>query len=138
MAGISAEEVFKMGYENNHKVVDWFSMRECLGIPQEIVEYLNLPQMFVLTNKERFEGAAAILDKKAITELSKKTGTYKWTVIPSSRHEVIMLPSVDGSDLDTVRETVKMVNAESVSPEDVLADDAFEITVDADYMRDAA
>lgn len=141
--GITAEEVFKYGHENNHNEVRfipiWDMLSELIEMPPFF--FVDTPPIYVMTNNKQICGAAAMLDKKAITELSRQEGIYKWTVIPSSRHEVIIFPAegIEGMEsLDYIKDMVKEVNYTSVAPEDVLVDDAFEITVDAAYMNDAA
>ncbi len=48
-------------------------------------------------------------------------------VIPSSIHEVIVMEKLDGMDIDDIKEMVLSVNANEVSVEDKLIDNAYVI-----------
>ena len=64
-------------------------------------------------------GASAILNKEIIRELSKRLGVEKFAVIPSSIHEVLLLPN-PSEDME-IKKMVEEVNTECVDPEDILS-----------------
>lgn len=77
----------------------------------------------VVTNAESQNGASAILG--LIPGLKKKypEGFY---VIPSSVHEVIMMPKGMGQDVESLTQMVSEVNQAVLDPVDVLSDKAYE------------
>jgi len=77
---------------------------------------------FILSNKDMTYGASAIL--AALDKLKKKysDGFY---VIPSSVHEVLVLPSC-GFDKDYITNLIQEVNTTEVQPEEVLSDHVYQ------------
>ncbi len=82
------------------------------------------PSMYVLTTKHPDNGAAAILSKQAMSEAREKIGE-DFFIIPSSRHEVILVPHSTIDDVDVLREMVKEVNSSAVEKVDQLSDNVY-------------
>ena len=61
--------------------------------------------------------------------LADKYDTDKLVVIPSSVHEMLIIPYGGTQDIDEFSALVKEVNASQVPPEEQLADQAYLITV---------
>ena len=83
----------------------------------------NLP-MYVLTNKKKSYGAAAMFDKDALKNLANKLESNLY-ILPSSVHEIICIPEEEGMDPLYIREMVKEVNMTSVSEEEYLSDNIY-------------
>lgn len=86
--------------------------------------------MYVITNKDKYKGASAVLNKPMLAELAKKYDTDKLIVLPSSVHEMIVIPY--GSVPMNVEELTRMVeeiNASQVNPEERLTDRAYILNV---------
>ena len=133
-AEVSEEEVWKAAEENTFKETTLKPLFSAISdmleqdIPEEILENESCG-LYVLSNKSMNCGASAILDKKALKVLSEKTHTSKFIMIPSSRHEVIVLPDSDDISLESVTEMVNAVNSNEVQPIDQLADKAYRIAI---------
>lgn len=82
------------------------------------------PQMYVLSNKQNLHGAAEIMNQKAMDKIAEKLGG-DFVVLPSSVHEVIVLPFDDNMDSATLDNMIQEINGGVVSPEDKLSDHAF-------------
>lgn len=82
------------------------------------------PQMYVLSNEHNLHGAAEIMNQKAMDEIADKLGG-DFVVLPSSVHEVIILPFDDNMDSATLDNMIQEINGGVVSPEDKLSDHAF-------------
>ena len=84
---------------------------------------LSVP-MYILTNKYRLNGAAVILYKNVLQDFSKacKGDFY---LLPSSIHEVILIPANTCSSLEEMTEMVQEVNETQVEAEELLADHAY-------------
>ena len=79
------------------------------------------PPVYVLTNQEKYLGAAALFYPGAQERLSEVMhGDY--IVIPSSVHEVLVIPErlLPDGDLQEIDEMVQAVNGTEVKPEEVL------------------
>ena len=84
----------------------------------------DIPRMYVLTNKQRSNGAAAMHYPGLLGAFSAKTG--KDTIIlPSSIDEVLLLPLNKGDNIDSLREMVRSVNETQVAPEAKLSDNVY-------------
>ena len=80
--------------------------------------------MYVLTNSRKLNGAACILDKEMLMNFaeSKQSDFY---IIPSSIHEVILVPSRDEISREALREMIHQVNSTEVEPMEVLSDSLY-------------
>lgn len=85
--------------------------------------------MYVVTNKEGYLGAASVMDKRIVSKLAKKLNVKRFVCLPSSIHEVILVPDKQGYPLDFYNDMVKDVNVSVVDPIEVLSDEAFILTV---------
>lgn len=124
MAGVTLEEVHEHAIENLEKEVEVKSMSsiiaEMMGFEEELDEMM-VPDdvtMWVVSNKSRVNGAAAILSKTVMNELVEKFGD-KFAILPSSIHECIAVPAGSRDDFATM---IQEVNAEQVEVEEQLAD----------------
>lgn len=89
-------------------------LHDC-GIP----EIFDLP-MWVVSNQARLFGAAAILCPNVIEEIQRAVGE-RFYILPSSIHEVIVLPFTD-EDADALRDMVCEINSSVLALEDRLLD----------------
>ena len=80
--------------------------------------------MCVLTNRAMCYGATGILRTDLLEKLAqlKETDLY---ILPSSVHEVILLPALDCWDVDELRQMVKNVNAGWVDKMEWLSDEVY-------------
>ncbi len=80
--------------------------------------------MYVLTNQEKINGATALLDAKIMAEITERFGD-NYFILPSSLHEVLIVPERDGMELKTLENMVQEVNATQVEPQDRLSDHVY-------------
>lgn len=80
--------------------------------------------MYVLTNEKAMFGATVILYTKYLKEIADKhkCGVY---IIPSSIHEVILMPQNEYCDERAIREMIKEVNYTEVLCEERLSDNLY-------------
>lgn len=80
--------------------------------------------MFVLTNPLRSLGAACILYDNVLLHIGNflKENYY---VLPSSIHEVIIIPESQAPDKETLNNMIKEINETQVAIEDVLSDHVY-------------
>lgn len=80
--------------------------------------------MYVLSNQEKLYGAAAILYPNLLKNFAIACGR-DFYILPSSIHEVILVPEYERGDLDSLSEMVKEINKIEVAEEEILSDHAY-------------
>uniref|UniRef100_UPI004056A596 DUF5688 family protein n=1 Tax=Acetatifactor sp. TaxID=1872090 RepID=UPI004056A596 len=104
-------------------------VKELLDIELDEVEeeFLENPPMFVFTASNKVNGAVYMADMQELARISEQLKD-DLCILPSSRHEVIILPANfinrDG-DYTHLKEMVQEVNATQVAPEDFLSDNVY-------------
>lgn len=80
--------------------------------------------MYVASTANHMEGAAVIASREAMHDFYEKIGE-PFYILPSSRHEVILLPDRSGLETADLAEMVKDVNRQVVDEKDVLSDHVY-------------
>ncbi len=129
--GLTPDEVLQIGQQNiNNQRFETQSMQEVLMamMPPEMMEQMppemlfpaGSPDMIVMSNENKLQGANVLLSQKTLDDLHERIGPY--AIIPSSIHEVIALPITDEISPQQMREMVQEVNGTQVAPEERLSD----------------
>lgn len=94
---------------------------------QELQEQIEEDPLWVLTTKDRQDGAALMADSAVMKQAGEKfpEGFY---ALPSSVHEVLLLPKDKHVEMDTeeLKHMVRTVNAQMLEPEERLSDNVYE------------
>ena len=104
---------------------------EDMGIDRESAEQMisdMIPpddMMYVLSNEQKVNGAAPLLDEKMMDQVAEKVGV-DFYILPSSVHEVLIVPAEVGMDLKDLENMVQEVNATQVAPQDRLSDHVYQ------------
>lgn len=103
------------------------SMPELLVPMQELINEMTGVKleekdvrMYVLTNKEKMYGASAMLYSDEIGKLADRLD-LDLLILPSSVHEVLLLPDDREQKYDFYRQMVEEVNTTQVEPEEILS-----------------
>ena len=125
--GIGEQDMWEAASSNLKKeAYQFMNLRSLIGKSAKAVDIKECrsASMCVLTNPVMYYGAAGILRTDLLEKLAqlKKTDLY---ILPSSVHEVILLPALDCWDVDELRQMVKSVNAGSVDKMDWLSDEVY-------------
>ena len=80
--------------------------------------------MYVLSNKSRINGASCILYKDILKDFAMVVDKDLY-VLPSSIHEVILLPSDGTQESEQLKEMVREINQSQVEKEEVLSDSVY-------------
>lgn len=80
--------------------------------------------MYVVTNKDKFYGAGCICIKEILRDVYNQVGE-DYFVLPSSIHEVIVLPDNGKFDIKELLLNVTEINRTQVSDEEILADSVY-------------
>lgn len=135
MWGVSKSDIYKEASENTCKLLpDEFCtmsavIEELTG--NEQTESKNI--MYVLSNNIRSYGAAAILYRGCLKSIGEhlKSSYY---VLPSSIHEVIIVPECEEFSKEELSEMVSEVNRIQVDPEEVLSNRAYYYNREKDIL----
>lgn len=85
--------------------------------------------MFILSNEQKVNGAAALLDKEIMKTVIERVGK-EFFVLPSSIHECIIVPATADMDVSTLVSMVRDVNQSQVAPDERLSDSVYVYTED--------
>ena len=80
--------------------------------------------MFVLTNSENCNGASAIFYPDILNRVSMQTGT-DLIILPSSTHEVILVPDDGSFRVNDLERMVQNINRTEVAEKDQLSDHVY-------------
>lgn len=132
--GVDADEIKARAEQNTPKVAPWhlMTMNELM---EEIMDGENLhmtteifPEdpftMFVLTNKEKYFGAACMFYPQVLEQIAEQIDNHFY-ILPSSVHECIITPVSGGFSQKTLSEMVKEINNTQVEEVDRLSDCAY-------------
>ncbi len=78
-------------------------------------------QIYVLTNKLNIYGACCILYKQLLQKISERLDSDLY-IIPSSVHEVLLIPSTSDINPDGLSNMIQAVNDTELSKDEVLSD----------------
>ncbi len=85
--------------------------------------------VYVLSNTCNVQGASAVLNKKVISEFAIEHGVKKIVVLPSSIHEVLIIPYEEGMEIEYFTSMVMGANDSAVAEEEQLSDRAYILNV---------
>lgn len=134
------EEIYKKAMENAKKgIYVIHGMEETLSeilekeyggdIPEEMNLSLSEVRSFglglnVMSSRMYRYGAAAMLDMDLLEKYGRKCGS-DFYIIPSSIHEVLLLPDDGKAGAEELNEMVRTVNEENLDEEDILSDHVY-------------
>ncbi|MCD8148752.1 MAG: DUF5688 family protein [Clostridiales bacterium] len=142
--GISEEQLHQDALENSPKILpptlmpmqdimENIYLEEMLGfgMPEEMAQMMAktmMPEvevpMYVLTNEQKVNGAGVIFYPEMMDKIGDTLG-HDLIILPSSTHEVIILPDEGNMTALETQEMVTEVNSEWVRPEELLSDGAY-------------
>ena len=102
-----------------------YTYGELKGIVKEEIENLKADgvDMYVMSNTMKINGAACITYPNAVRDFAMEHNSDVY-IIPSSIHEVILVPDVKYS-METINELIRDVNRRQLDPVEILSDHAF-------------
>lgn len=125
---VTKEELYRQARENTLRLTPWefYSIKDIVqdlmeeGGEQEEIPEPSLP-MYVLTNKERNLGAAVMLFDQVLAQVGERL-KEDYYILPSSIHEVIVIPAEFAIPRKELENMVREINATQVLPQEVLSD----------------
>ena len=99
-------------------------MAELMGLPVDVLKEIENNEMFVLTNNTKMYGAICLL-YDGILEKCAEMFNGDFAILPSSVHEVILVPIDERVTIEELNEMIVDVNENEVRDEDILSDHAY-------------
>ena len=131
---VTIDDVYKAALKNtpdllHSKISSMAALFEKCGVnvdgeDVDLKDYVP-SDMYVLTNESKLNGAACILYENVLYDFAQKLGADLY-ILPSSVHEVILLPKLSMFEKDELVNMVKEVNTEGVAADEVLSDHVYE------------
>ena len=129
---VTIDDVYKAALKNtpdllHSKISSMAALFEKCGVnvdgeEVDLKDYVP-SDMYVLTNESKLNGAACILYENVLYDFAQKLGADLY-ILPSSVHEVILLPKLSMFEKDELVNMVKEVNTEGA--DEVLSDHVYE------------
>ena len=99
-------------------------MSDIVELPDSAGDEGQSTGMYVMTNSSRLNGAPCMTFEDVLFNLSKSlnSGLY---ILPSSIHEIIIVPAACGEDMECMSDMVRQVNETALEKEEILSDHAY-------------
>lgn len=124
--GVSHKELLKIAQENTPSILP-YDLRNLGNWIQEMApddascEFVQEMPLYVLTNSLKLHGACCILYKELLKQVAEKFSS-DIVILPSSVHEVLLMPSYYGNTTEELNALVQQVNHDEVQDEEILSD----------------
>ena len=130
---ITKDNLYALALENTPRLLkyDFRNMTEILN------EFLSIEEdnpfvednycplgMYVLTNQYKLNGAACILYPKLLKRIADRLNCDLF-ILPSSIHEVLIVPAPGQSTYEELTQMVQEVNTTQLAPEEILSDHVY-------------
>ena len=130
--GISSEELYevsKRNLETNKPALfsklSIFGLSEARKLSDVTEEFIGEADMYVLTNRDNYMGAAYLMFPDIFERIASVAGD-NLIILPSSVHELIIVKKESGMSTDFMASVVKEVNSHSLlSPDEVLSENVY-------------
>lgn len=136
---VSEEDLWEISKENTKRMfpAEFFTMTSALA---ELTGKKNAEnfligketgtrdRMYVLSNQKRSEGAACLVYHGILETIAKILGR-SYYILPSSIHEVIVLPDWGELEVEEINNMIKDINERELDPEDILSDHCYKYLV---------
>lgn len=132
--GVSIDELVKYGFENTRKLlplkigsmIDTLKEMTKEAVPEGLIDDMNEEnKMYVVSSKTKMFGSYILSDKESLNAITKEINIDKIYILPSSVHELIILPYSDVYDPLYLQDMVKTVNETSVPVEEILSNNVY-------------
>lgn len=146
MWNVEKEELWKLARKNTPKLFPCklISMQEMIGEMMNLDEEeegspfdLQSVPMYILTNAYKLNGAAVLLYKHVLADFAKACNG-DFYLLPSSIHEVILVPAIGCGCFQEMTEMVREVNESQVEEEELLSDHAYYYSRDMQKLLSTA
>lgn len=131
---VSVENLYQAAKENTQRLQE-YEIKSMADVLCEIMreddpentdsedlaeEFPDSVPMYVLSNKNRVEGAVCILYPDLVRDFAEAIGS-SFYIIPSSVHEVLLLPAGHDGESEEIKSMIREINDTQVSTEEILS-----------------
>lgn len=115
--GITEETLFHAAWNCTAPTLKFEDMSQMVPMPEGM--------MIVATNETKLNGAIAMKATEKLAEVADRYGKAVLAILPSSIHEILIMPLNGDENVNDLDKMVKEVNATQVQPEEVLSNHAY-------------
>ena len=124
MWGVEKERIYNIAHQNTKRLLppEFQTMRSVVAelLGEETNDQEGEDFMYVLTNEIRSFGAACILYDKVLEDIGNQLGE-NYYVLPSSVHEVIIVPESKSPNRIDLEDMIEEINDTQVEEEEILS-----------------
>ena len=129
--GVTPEQLHADAMENAPElkpaiIMGMSEMLADMGMPMEMMgmEAPTQEFMYVATVEDKINGAGVLAYQNFMDQAAERVGG-DFFILPSSRHEILLVPDNGEADLQQLKDMVREVNATQVAPEEKLTDSVY-------------
>lgn len=125
--GYDMDEVFKAAENNTFAVMRTFNnvfFEEATDLLTQQINELLGEDLYVVSSKDGLYGAAGLFVNGVKEHIRDLLGTGYY-ILPSSVHEMVVLPDSMTGEIDSLKDMVKGINASVVDPCEQLSDEVY-------------
>jgi len=129
---IREEQLYELAMKNTPKLLH-YHLQNMADVITELFcdensdftanDFRQIP-MYVLTNSSKLNGSGCILYKNLLADISRKMDC-DFYILPSSVHEVLLIPSRHAASRTELEAMVQDVNATQLASEEILSDSVY-------------
>ena len=117
-------------FQTIEQIIDDIAKEENLPSP---CEKETKERMYVLTNEEKYLGAGTILYPGVLRKVYERLGV-EFFVLPSSTHEVIIMPDIGSVNAPNLQSLVADMNKHFLEADEVLSNSVYRYDAEADEL----
>lgn len=135
--GITLEDLKKVAFNNTRRLFPPVlkTMKEVLAeyTYSDNIDYKDAYPMYILTNEKGINGASCMLYRDVIRDFAHYINSDLY-ILPSSIHEVILIPMNYAPDKEYFSRMVVDINSSSVPEDEVLSDNVYFYSIERDLI----
>ncbi|MEG2018310.1 MAG: DUF5688 family protein, partial [Clostridium sp.] len=135
LAIVNTERIYPCTVKSMHQVmIEMFKEKSAEALAEEsLLEELET-NLYVMTNTKEINGATCIIYKGALHRFAEEVGS-NLIILPSSIHEVILLPDKEGLDYEELKGMVESINENTVPIDEVLSNQIYRYDSKTDSIK---
>ena len=103
---------------------------------EELEDYVTpSKEMYIQTNQQKNYGSLTLLYKDNLLKFCEEMGWSSFYIIPSSIHELILIPITEETNEENLKNMIVEVNATQISDEEVLSNNLYSFNKDTNEIR---
>ena len=131
--GITKDDLYALAQQNTPRLLS-YDLRNMTDILKELLSDEDIPAdapdattsypMYVLTNRYKLNGSGCILYQNLLRDFANRLESDLF-ILPSSVHEVLIIPVKNKTSPQELSDMVKDVNSSQLSREEILSDHVY-------------